>query len=100
MPSNSFLKTPLKTAIAPYVLTVICRHHLEVNEALLALVQGYAKISLKGHDYDLNFLGADILYKINLKPFEMVENLACQCEKIIQTHCIQKVVENKEGKKK
>ena len=50
---------PLKTAIAPHVLTVICRHHVKVthddltDEALLAFLQGYAKSSLKADDYDL-----------------------------------------------
>ena len=48
-PSKKIPKTLLKTAIAPHVLTVICRHHVKVSEddltdeALLAFLQGYAK---------------------------------------------------------
>jgi hypothetical protein len=90
-PSTRSSMTPLKTAIAPRVLTVICRHHVRVSEddltdeALLAFLQGYAKTSLQGDDYDLTYLGAEIEYQMNLKPFYRVENLACQCEKMIQT---------------
>jgi hypothetical protein len=52
-PSKRIPKMPLKTAMAPHVLTVICRHHVKVSEddltaeALLAFLQGYAKTSLK-----------------------------------------------------
>ena len=55
-PSKRIPKTPLKTAIAPHVLTVMCRHHVKFNEddltdeAILAFLQGYAKTSLKGND--------------------------------------------------
>jgi len=79
-PSKRIPKTPLKTAIAPHVLTVICRHHVRVSltdEALLAFMQGYAKTSLKGDDYDLTFLGAEIEYQMNLKTFDRVDNLTC-----------------------
>ena len=31
-PSKRIPKTPLKTASTPYVLMVICRHHVKVNE--------------------------------------------------------------------
>jgi len=65
-PSKRIPKTPLKTASTPYVLMVICRHHVKVNEedeALLAFQQGYAKTFLKGDDYDLTFPGAEIDYK-------------------------------------
>jgi len=74
------LKTPLKTAIAPHVLILVCRHHVKVSEddlgdeALLVFLQGYAKTSLKDDEYDLTFLGAEIEYQKNLKPFESVEN--------------------------
>jgi hypothetical protein len=37
---------------------------------------------------------------MNLKPFDRVENLACQSEKIIQTYGLQQIVETKAGKKK
>jgi hypothetical protein len=37
---------------------------------------------------------------MNLKPFDRVENLACQCEKIIQTYGLQQIVETKAGKEK
>jgi len=49
--------TPLKSTIAPHALTIICRHHVKLNEddladeALLAFVQGYANISLKGDEW-------------------------------------------------
>ena len=105
-PSKRIPKTPLKTAITPYVLMVICRHHVKVNEddlideALLAFQQGYAKTSLKGDDYDLTFLGAEIECHMNLKPLNRVENLACQCGKIIQTYGLQQNAETKAGKKK
>ena len=81
-PSKRIPQTPLKAAIAPHVLTVICRHHLKVSED------------------DLTFLGAEIEYQKNLKLFGRVENLACQCEKIIQTYGLQQTVETKAGKKK
>jgi hypothetical protein len=54
--------------LAPHVLTVICRQHVKnseddlTDEALLAFLQGYAKTSLKGDDYDLTFLGSEIEY--------------------------------------
>jgi hypothetical protein len=72
-PSKRIPKTPLKTAIAP---------HVRVSED------------------DLTFLGAEIEYQKNLKLFGRVENLACQCEKIIQTYGLQQTVETKAGKKK
>ena len=61
-PSKRIPKTPLKNAIAPHVLTFICRHHVKVNEddlideSLLAFLHGYEKTSLKGDEYDLTFL--------------------------------------------
>jgi hypothetical protein len=36
------------------------------DEALLAFLQGYAKTSLKGDNFDLNFLRAEIEYQMNL----------------------------------
>ena len=39
-------------------------------------------------------------YQMNLKPFDRVENLACQCEKIIEMYGLQQIVETKAGKKK
>jgi hypothetical protein len=56
-PSKSIPKTPLKTTIAPHVLRIICRHHVKLNEDdladedLLAFVQRYANISLKGEGW-------------------------------------------------
>jgi hypothetical protein len=109
------LKTLMKT---PHVLTDICRHHFKVNEddltdkvlldfqqgytktSLLDFQQGYTKTSLHGDDYDLTSLGAEIDFKMNLKPFDRVESLACQCEKIIQTYVLQQGVETNAGKKK
>jgi len=82
--SKRIPKTLLKTAIAPHVFTVICRYHVRVSkddltdEALLAFLQGYTKTSLNGDDYDLTFLGAEIEYQMNLKPYDIVENLTCQ----------------------
>ena len=70
------------------------------DEALLAFLQGYAKTSFKGGDNDLTFLGAEIGYQMNLKPFDRVKNIACQCQKIIQTYGLQQVVETEAGKKK
>ena len=89
-----------------HVLIVIYRHHVRVSEhdltdeALLAFLQEYAKTSLKGDHYDLTFLGPEIEYQMNLKPSYTVENLASQCEKIIQTYGLQQIVETKAGKKK
>ena len=97
-PSKTIPKTPLKTAIAPHVLTVIGRHHVKVsegdvtNEVLLAFLQGYAKTFLKGDDYDLTFLGDEIEYHMNLKPCDRVGNLGCQSPKIIQTYGLQQIV--------
>jgi hypothetical protein len=106
LPSRRITKTLLKTAIALHVLTVICTHHLNANEneltdeTLLAFLQGYTKTSFKGDDYELTFLGAEIDYKTNLKPFDRVENLACQCDQSTQTYGLQEIVETKAAKKK
>ena len=37
---------------------------------------------------------------MNLKPLDRVENVTCQCEKIIQTYGLQQIVETKAGMKK
>ena len=53
-PSKRIPQTQLKTAIAPQVLTVICKNHVRIHEedladeTLLVFLQGYAKTSLKG----------------------------------------------------
>jgi hypothetical protein len=105
-PSKRIPQTQLKTAIAPQVLAVICRHYDKVNganltdEALLTFLQGYAKTSLKGTDYDLTFFGAAIEYQMNLKPFDRLGNLTIQCEKINQTYGLQQMFGTKAGKNK
>jgi hypothetical protein len=99
-------ETPLRTEIALHVLAVMCRHRVKVSEddladeALLAFLHGYGKPSLKEEDYDVTFLGAEIEHQMNLKLFDRIENLACQCENIIQTIGLQQVIETKAGKKK
>ena len=99
-------QTPLKTAIAPHVLTVIWSHHVRVtenylsDEALLVFLQRHAKTSLERDDYYLTSLGGEMEYQMNLKPFDRVESVAFQCERIIQTYGLHQIVESKAEKKK
>jgi hypothetical protein len=99
------LNTPLKTAIAPHVLILICRHHVKVSEddlgdeALVVFLQGYAKTSLKDDEYDLTFLGAEIEYQMNLKPFERVENLACQCARLFRRMSYNRLLKPRKGRR-
>jgi hypothetical protein len=46
------------------------------DEDVPDFLQGYARTSFKGDAYDLTFVGAEIDYSMNLKPFDRVENLA------------------------
>jgi len=101
MPSMESPRRHLKTAIAPQVLTVICKHQVKVHEedladeTLLVFLQGYAKTSL----HNLTFLGAEIHYKMNLKPFDRVENLACQCERLSRPMAYTMSLRPREGKR-
>jgi hypothetical protein len=106
-PSKKIPKTLLKTAIAPHVLTVICRHHVKFSEDDLTEEihpPGFPARTRQnlpqGRRSRPDFLGVEIENQMNLKPFDRVEKLACQCDEIIQTHGLEQIVGTKAGKKK
>ena len=68
---------------------MICKYRLNIEQdalivdTLRVFLEGYAKKSLEGDDYDLVFLATEVEYKMELKPYDKIEYLSCQCENLI-----------------
>jgi len=82
---------------------VICKYHLKIEQdadSLRVFFEVYPKKSLEGDDYDLALRATEVEYKMELKSYDRIEDLSCQCDNVILRYGLQQVLGTKERKKK